>query len=890
MLVIFSIFLLAEAINSVGEFAELSFNNSPDGEPPNLPDSTSNSPIEIRLGEDRVPENTTCNIGCEGGQPYDMDIFEIMGRTGTAYLRTAVGEVYNRGWKSTNQNGAPYNGEYRDQANQFSASSEAHYFVIKPLAPLGGYIPTPKNVNQIVIDKSLIEYPSFHLFWGSATEESYEVSSTEFFFAASVLRDASCWYNETYLQVPSELKSKLKPLAEQVTGGYSSPYDKLKALESYLQMNYVYDMNYSRAPTDTDPVEWFLFHEKRGVCANFNSAFVLLARSIGISARLVGGYYVDPDADQQTVNSKQGHAWSEAPFVGVGWIRFDATASADSEVISIPDDGGSKGPAECETCEELFDEDSETLIDVNSIISPEGCCGNSSCELFMVLGQPRTGYLRTKVGESYNGYWVPESSKVMEVDEVIPSRDIQNYEEAVAHGFIVKPLLKIGGYIPTALYASEINYGYALNYYERHESFFSPQVSYDSYRVIYTDYLFSDTVLNSSDCEYNETYLQLPSDLSEKLRPLAEEVTGNYGTPYAKLKALEFYLQSNYVYDKNYTKAPSNIDPVEWFLFHERRGVCANFNSAFVLLARSIGLPARLVAGYSVSPNLEQQTVTCKNRHAWSEVPFNGIGWIRFDATAPEGDVIENLLPLKKPTKTEITSMDVIGVRGLSFNVQGTLMDLYDAPVDGVSVVVYLNEHQQQRPQPMAAVDQNEPVAAHPEHVVDGQRGDDEAEPEEGGRDHPVRECDRAEMAEDAGQHPGHDQVGDEGDDQRPGRRALAVMGADLFGGEAVRRHPWPSQQAVPDAAESPGGRRRHQNRPVVDAGEGHLRPPILHTAFHSSAVTGCTDSRVLLISTIALSFGDFFTSSMVTGFGSGCTALTSTTTHGSPGLAAGSG
>ena len=110
------------------------------------------------------------------------------------------------------------------------------------------------------------------------------------------------------------------------------------------------------------------------------------------------------------------------------------------------------------------------------------------------------------------------------------------------------------------------------------------------------------------------------------------------------------------------------------------------------MLARSIGLPARLVAGYSVSPNLEQQTVTCKNRHAWSEVPFNGIGWIRFDATAPEGDVIENLLPLKKPTKTEITSMDVIGVRGLSFNVQGTLMDLYDAPVDGVSVVVYLNE------------------------------------------------------------------------------------------------------------------------------------------------------------------------------------------------------
>ena len=46
----------------------------------------------------------------------------------------------------------------------------------------------------------------------------------------------------------------------------------------------------------------------------------------------------------------------------------------------------------------------------------------------------------------------------------------------------------------------------------------------------------------------------------------------------------------------------------------------------------------------------------------------------------------------------------------------------------------------------------------------------------------PFLHGDGAEMADHAGQHPGHDQVGDERDDERPRRRALAVMGADLLG------------------------------------------------------------------------------------------------------------
>ena len=52
------------------------------------------------------------------------------------------------------------------------------------------------------------------------------------------------------------------------------------------------------------------------------------------------------------------------------------------------------------------------------------------------------------------------------------------------------------------------------------------------------------------------------------------------------------------------------------------------------------------------------------------------------------------------------------------------------------------------------------------------------------------------------------------------------------------------------------------------------LRPPILQTRAHSSAVTGCTDSREYLTSAMSLSFGSALTAASVTGFGTGFTRL----------------
>ena len=72
---------------------------------------------------------------------------------------------------------------------------------------------------------------------------------------------------------------------------------------------------------------------------------------------------------------------------------------------------------------------------------------------------------------------------------------------------------------------------------------------------------------------------------------------------------------------------------MDWFLFDKQEGTCGSFSSAFVLLARAVGLPARVVSGWAIAPTPYVQTVSADQAHQWAEVALNGIGWVDFDPT-----------------------------------------------------------------------------------------------------------------------------------------------------------------------------------------------------------------------------------------------------------------
>jgi hypothetical protein len=129
---------------------------------------------------------------------------------------------------------------------------------------------------------------------------------------------------------------------------------------------------------------------------------------------------------------------------------------------------------------------------------------------------------------------------------------------------------------------------------------------------------------------------------------LAKEATAEADTPYTRALALEAYLRS-FPYDLEVAKPPEGRDVVDYFLFDLQRGYCDYFASAMVVMARSVGIPARLAVGYAMGSYDFQQgayVVTEKDAHAWPELYFPGYGWIPFEPTSGLG-------PLERVEETE---------------------------------------------------------------------------------------------------------------------------------------------------------------------------------------------------------------------------------------------
>ena len=142
------------------------------------------------------------------------------------------------------------------------------------------------------------------------------------------------WYDPTILnadlQLPKTLNPKIKQLAESITAGYSTMYDKAKALENYLHDHYIYNVNVS-LPPGQEAVSWFLFNSgNQGFCNYFATAMAIMARAVGIPARVVAGYTsgkYDIKQHEWLIHGFDAHLWTQVYFAGYGWINFEPSAS-----------------------------------------------------------------------------------------------------------------------------------------------------------------------------------------------------------------------------------------------------------------------------------------------------------------------------------------------------------------------------------------------------------------------------------------------------------------------------------------------------------------------------------------------------------------------------------
>lgn len=131
---------------------------------------------------------------------------------------------------------------------------------------------------------------------------------------------------DSYLQLPGTLSTEVYDLTYDIIHGYSTPYQKARAIEDYLKANCSYTLTPGATPEGSDFVSYFLLESRAGYCTYFASAMGVMARIAGIPSRYVEGYLVQPDESGVTeVIGRDAHAWVELYFDGFGWLSFDPT-------------------------------------------------------------------------------------------------------------------------------------------------------------------------------------------------------------------------------------------------------------------------------------------------------------------------------------------------------------------------------------------------------------------------------------------------------------------------------------------------------------------------------------------------------------------------------------
>ena len=275
----------------------------------------------------------------------------------------------------------------------------------------------------------------------------------------------------------------------------------------------------------------------------------------------------------------------------------------------------------------------------------------------LVLAAPRALYLRTRTYDIYSGHGWDSSESVQRnvgagdllFNELTSERStVPDAVRVERIGIemrqpIGRDLFTAGS--PLEIYAPAVvsePFGQPLLGHIQHANALGKGESYEQDVQLSTA---TEAELGAAGDEYPEEIRDLYLDASrvtDGVADLAVEVTENAGAEnnYEKARALASYLSHDpsFSYSTKAGVPPSDADLVDFFLFDPelgRSGYCQYFASAMVMMARSLGLPARLAAGFAPGERQDDNTFLYReaNAHAWAEIYFPGYGWEIFEAT-----------------------------------------------------------------------------------------------------------------------------------------------------------------------------------------------------------------------------------------------------------------
>ncbi|WP_462417320.1 transglutaminase TgpA family protein [Kytococcus sp. Marseille-QA3725] len=147
--------------------------------------------------------------------------------------------------------------------------------------------------------------------------------------------------------------------------------------------------------------------------------------------------------------------------------------------------------------------------------------------------------------------------------------------------------------------------------------------------------------------EPSESALEVPEELAGTIEQVNGEVVDPQDAPLDKARAMQAWLRNgDFEYSLDAAEAKDGESMVEAFL-REKRGYCTQYATTMILMARQQGIPARMAMGLLPGEETDEQLgkgsdvgperrSLRKDAHAWPELYFEGIGWIRFEPTPSE--------------------------------------------------------------------------------------------------------------------------------------------------------------------------------------------------------------------------------------------------------------
>jgi hypothetical protein len=146
----------------------------------------------------------------------------------------------------------------------------------------------------------------------------------------------------------------------------------------------------------------------------------------------------------------------------------------------------------------------------------------------------------------------------------------------------------------------------------------------------------------ADDRQELERYRELPAEPSAVVQRVLDTELKGVTKPFEQALALQDFFREGggFVYDLNVDPGQTR-NQLDRFLTN-RRGYCEQFAATFAYLMRALGAPARVAIGFTPGTRQADDTylVTSREAHAWPEVYFSGVGWLRFEPTPRNDDVV----------------------------------------------------------------------------------------------------------------------------------------------------------------------------------------------------------------------------------------------------------